>query len=707
MNDRCRVFEDFCETLAEVHRSGDERKSNEPHTEFEEHLAICTECREQWDLHVALEETLTPIARPALSTAFADNLRRSIGRERAQTGRVQTLMRIYWLAACIIAVLVFLSTNVGGAAGGATLAMLLLCFALPTLFLGRVLPVNLFVVILSTMKKPEGRIAVWMLLTGCLFLGAVFGQSVERERPEEWNGLVLGGRFMDRFLPMPAQGQLTSDTWGADNVKPRYIDNGIEDNEWSYWGGNALRGDDGRYHLYICRWREDSEGGHREWPRSIVVHAVSEKPTGPYRVKDTVGPGHNPEVFQLANGRYVIYVINGYYTADALDGPWQAGKFEFDRRDRRIIEGLSNLTFSRREDGSYLMVCRGGGVWFSRTGISPYRQVTDARVYPAVEGRFEDPVVWRTNVQYHLIVNDWLGRIAYYLRSGDGISWKVEPGEAYLPGIAGYEDGTTIDWFKYERIKVLQDQHGRATQAHFAVIDVLKKKDLGSDEHSSKHICIPLTVGRLLTILDHRPITAGTKAIRVKIAAEKGFDPHEGIDLYSLRFGASEEVNFGRGCRPIKAERSGLDLIVTFDGAGNGITDRNFAAKLLGKTSDGQLLFGWARLPWLNYLEPALSARPPVFASTGNGFEISVEVQNFGQVASRSSEVGIVCGKNDDVVKVAGGKIPPLDPFEKTTVALPCGRIFEDGVSYDIRVVITPPGQSPVILERQLVPAPR
>lgn len=114
------------------------------------------------------------------------------------------------------------------------------------------------------------------------------------------------------------------------------------------------------------------------------------------------------------------------------------------------------MTGDRREDGSFLMVCRGGGVWFSKTGITPYNQVTDTRVYPPIDGRFEDPVVWRTHIQYHLIVNDWLGRIAYYLRSKDGIHWKVEPGEAYLPGIARYEDGTVVDWFKHERIKVLQ-----------------------------------------------------------------------------------------------------------------------------------------------------------------------------------------------------------------------------------------------------------
>lgn len=239
-------------------------------------------------------------------------------------------------------------------------------------------------------------------------------QITDRERSKDWDNLIQGGRFMDRFLPMPVQGSLTADTWGAANVRPRYIENGIEDNEWSYWGGNALIDEDGKYHLYVCRWREDATKGHMEWPKSIVVHAVAENSFGPYKVMETIGKGHNPEVFKLKDGRYVIYVINGYYISNDLNGPWEYNQFEFDRRDRRIIEGLSNLTFAKREDGSYLMVCRGGGVWFSKTGISPYMQVTEERVYPPVEGRFEDPLVWKTDIQYHMIVNDWLGRIAFW-----------------------------------------------------------------------------------------------------------------------------------------------------------------------------------------------------------------------------------------------------------------------------------------------------
>lgn len=548
------------------------------------------------------------------------------------------------------------------------------------------------------------RSFVWIviLLTCCVYISDAEALSVDRQRPKEWDDLALGGRFIDRFRPMPIQGELTTETWGADNVLPRYTDNGLEDSQWSYWGGNAKLGTDGKYHLFVCRWLEDSQKGHMEWSRSIVVHAVSDNSFGPYKVIDTVGKGHNPEVFQLADGRYVVYVINGYYIADNVNGPWKHDKFEFNKRQRRIIEGLSNLSFAQREDGSYLMVCRGGGIWFSKTGISPYNQVTDKRVYPPVEGRFEDPVVWRTNIQYHMIVNDWFGRIAFYLRSKDGVYWKVEPGEAYLPGIAKYEDGTNVDWYKYERIKVLQDKHGRATQTHFAVIDVVKLEDKGNDTHSSKHICIPLTVGRLLTILDKDKITADTKTIRVKINAEKDFNPHTDIDIDSLRFGASEEVNFARGSKAIKTKRAGDDLIVTFDASGNGITENNFAAKLLGKSTKGDLLFGYARLPWLTYVAPILSPMPPVITKTEDGFKVTVEVQNFGQVPSKSTPLRIESKSSDQPTSIISGAVPPLKPFHKTTVELKCGKIFKAGKPHDIKIIINPLSLHPVTLQRTI-----
>ncbi|MDB8935983.1 glycoside hydrolase family protein, partial [Parabacteroides merdae] len=254
-----------------------------------------------------------------------------------------------------------------------------------------------------------------LLATACLAPLPLTAQITERERPAEWKHLITGGRYMDRFEAMP-DGTLSGDTWGADSVRPRYIDNGIEHPDISFWGGNILQTPDRKYHLFVCGWPESAPKGHMEWPNSTVYHATGDHLHGPFTIQDTIGKGHNPEAFVLNDGRIVVYVIDGYYIADQVNGPWQYGKFTFNPRDRKIIEGLSNLSFAKRQDGSYLMVCRGGGIWISKDGIAPYEQITDKRVYPPVKGEFEDPVIWRDSLQYHLIVNDWLGRIAFYQR---------------------------------------------------------------------------------------------------------------------------------------------------------------------------------------------------------------------------------------------------------------------------------------------------
>lgn len=527
-------------------------------------------------------------------------------------------------------------------------------------------------------------------LLGVMFLisHSSFSQITERERPAEWKQLVKGARFMDRFLPMKGN-VLSSDTWGADCVLPRYVDNGIEDGIWSYWGGNIRKGEDGKYHLFVCGWLECSPKGHMEWPNSYVFHTVSDNLTGPFKPVRIIGKGHNPEMFRAKDGRYVVYVIDGRYVSDDLNGKWEYGKFDFNARDRRIIEGLSNLSFAQREDSSYVMVCRGGGIWVSRDGLSEYNQLTDKRVYPDVDGRFEDPVIWRDHIQYHLIVNDWLGRIAFYLRSKDGVNWVVDPGEAYMPGIAVHADGQVEDWFKYERLKVYQDKYGRAIQANFAVIDTLKNEDKPFDHHSSKNISIPLNPGLLLTILDEKPITSGTKTIRVKIQAEEGFNPQTDIDVNSLRFGASEEVNYGRGCQVLTTENAGKDLIVTFNGKGNGITKDEFAPKLIGKYKDGRMLYGYARLPYIDYIEPILSARAPVFTESGKGLECTVEVQNFGQVESKKALVEVGYKKEGKTIKVASGMVPALKPYEKTDLLLSARDRLEEGKEYDLIVTLS------------------
>ncbi|MDR2918862.1 MAG: glycoside hydrolase family protein [Tannerella sp.] len=528
---------------------------------------------------------------------------------------------------------------------------------------------------------------LFLLTISLLICHFSFSQVTERERPKEWDQLVKGAKFMDRFLPIKGN-TLSSDTWGAECVLPRYVDNGIEDRIWSYWGGNIKKGEDGKYHLFVCGWLECSPKGHMEWGNSYAFNAVCDNPIGPFKLRNVIGKGHNPEVFQLKDGRYVLYVIDGRYVTNDINGPWEYGKFDFNPRDRKIIEGLSNLSFAQREDGSYVMVCRGGGIWISETGLSEYNQITDRRVYPDVDGRFEDPVIWKDHIQYHMIVNDWYGRIAFYLRSKDGIQWVVDPGEAYVPGIAVHDDGLVEDWFKFERIKMFQDSYGRAIQANFAVIDTLKHEDKPYDKHSSKNIGIPLNPGLLLTIIDQKPITSKTKTIRLRIQAEDGFNPQTDIDILSLRFGASGEVNYGRGCTVQKTENNGNDLLVTFDANGHGITEEEFAPKLIGKYKSGKMLYGYTRLPSVEYIEPILSAREPSFVKANKGSICNIEVQNFGQIASKDASLKVEYLENGRKITMATGKVPALQPYEKKVLNFPCKGTVEEGKTPNMVITI-------------------
>lgn len=506
-------------------------------------------------------------------------------------------------------------------------------------------------------------IAVMVTIISLATTHDVRAQAVERQRPREWDKLIEGARFMDRILPMP-DGRKEKGVWGTAEVSERFVNNGIENPETSFWGGNILKGDDGLYHMFVCGWPENSPKGHMFWPNSTVYHAVSEHLHGPYALRGEVGKGHNPEAFTLDDGRTVIYVIDGYYISDSFDGPWEYRHFEFDTRDRRIIEGLSNLTFTRRDDGSRLMVCRGGGVWISRDGLSPYRQITEQRIYPPVDGEFEDPVVWRDSLQYHLIVNDWLGRIAYYQRSLDGVNWVTEQGEAYMPGVSKHQDGYIEQWFKYERPKVFQDERGRVEQINFAVIDTIKWDDLPNDRHSSKNICLPMNKGLIMEVINTEPIDENTQNIKLLIKGEKGFNPKRVLNLKSLRLGSYTAVNFGGGGKAVSIERRGKDAIVTFDAKESGIDDKEFAPKLIGRNRKGELVFGYAKLPYIDYHPTILSSRRPTYNADKHCIEVIIE--NFGLSTSKVSELEITTTD----AKVFKTTVPAIEPYGSATIQI-------------------------------------
>ena len=430
---------------------------------------------------------------------------------------------------------------------------------------------------------------------------------------------IPGASFRDLILPMPIHKKLSTDTWGTNQVVPRDTSNGMEHPDWSYWGGHPIKGEDKKYHMYITRWPEKAIKGHWEWPNSTVAHVISDTPTGPYHVKEDTaysfyqGLGHNPDITKLNDGSYMLYALINWksylFTSNSIDGPWEVEgtlSVDYDKTktgDSREYQYYRNLSAVHREDGSMLIVSKFGSMMLSTHGIlGPYQILGKTINYNETipekyrKSVYEDPTMWRDEVQYHLLINAFIDKRAIYLRSPDGIHWVFDPGVAYDTTITSYEDGTKTHWYKLERPHVLQDEYGRATHLSLAALDVPKADDLSNDNHNSKNIIIPLTVHKRIKILNKEKIHKDTKNIQILILSEEGFDAQKEVDLSSLRFGASQEVNFGRGSKVLKSKNQGKDLLVVFDGKNNGITEKNFAGKLIGKTKDDELIIGFSKL---------------------------------------------------------------------------------------------------------------
>lgn len=296
---------------------------------------------------------------------------------------------------------------------------------------------------------------------------------------------------------------------------PRDQDNGLEDKAnktYSYWDGRILKAADGKFHMFASRWNQSA--GHNGWFGSSCVHAVSDANVlGPYVDKgpcygDASGQGHNVMASQLPDGRYFILVSETrrpaiIYTSTSLDGPWtkagtittEANGYPVDASSGSNLH--SNTTMWVRPDGSILATSRDGVIMLSTNGIlGPYKvqstSVYDSSIrYPA-GGPPEDPVLWYSGCQYHIVYSYPLDRKSYHLVSPDGIKNWVNVGLAFdaTKPFIKYADGTVNTWNKLERPQVyLEDGHVKYFS--LAAIDVDKGNDVGNDNHNSKVIVLP------------------------------------------------------------------------------------------------------------------------------------------------------------------------------------------------------------------------
>jgi MYXO-CTERM domain-containing protein len=308
--------------------------------------------------------------------------------------------------------------------------------------------------------------------------------------------------LIDYFQPTPIVCPLTSTAWGAASVGPRDTCNGLEDatnKQYQYWDGKILKGADGKYRMYAGQWPQNK--GFADWPSSVIAEAVSDGTViGTYTLSTTTpftGKEQNVTGAVLSDGSYVLLDSLGnngtgnIYTSTSLADPWTSkGQFQISGGSTST-QTTENLTIWANADGSFEIMSRSFQEMVSASNIlGPY---TIKATVPSLQSQgYEDPVIWCSGGQYHLVANDYNARKANHYTSTDGInSWK-SMGLAYDPtsDFVRYTDGTVNHWYKMERAGVVMES-GHVSAFTFAVIDVDKNSDVANDTHGSKIIVVP------------------------------------------------------------------------------------------------------------------------------------------------------------------------------------------------------------------------
>ena len=327
-------------------------------------------------------------------------------------------------------------------------------------------------------------------------------------------------QWMDYFQPTPIIGSLSSTCWGAAQVGKRDQSNGLEDQamkNWNYWDGGIIKDEQtGTYHMFASRWNQAD--GHSGWQYdSHCVHATSTNLIGPYTdngqcFTDNGGMCHNVNAIKLKDGdtsgkKYGITCSGSVagsgrvYGADSLDGPWAyLGDLKLDLNGHTgEYSSGDNFRTILRPDGQY--ECINGLVGLSDNLIGPYKaqmsgKFTDTvpgHIDPSCVNNMEDPYLFYSGTQYHVMYNCWSASKAYFYSSTDGINWKAEDGYAYDPtsNMVRYTDGTINHWKLLERPSVYLE-NGHAVAMTFAAINVPKDQDTGNSGNGSKVIVVPV-----------------------------------------------------------------------------------------------------------------------------------------------------------------------------------------------------------------------
>jgi hypothetical protein len=100
------------------------------------------------------------------------------------------------------------------------------------------------------------------------------------------------------------------------------------------------------------------------------------------------------------------------------------------------------------------------------------------------------------------------------------------------------------------------------------------------------------------------------------------------------------------------------------------------------------ILYRYARLPYIDYIEPILSATIPFFTVRPQSVDLNVKIENFGQTASQETILKLIVDKEGNKVEIGNTRISPLKAYEKTNVQFSSHFFFEKNKEYAFKISI-------------------
>jgi len=311
------------------------------------------------------------------------------------------------------------------------------------------------------------------------------------------------------------------------------LDGGFRLKGYWVWGGCPIKGEDGKFHLFVSRWKKDMPFFIGYVFQSEVVRAVSDTPEGPYKFEEVVLPQrgseywdgmmtHNPTIRKLGD-QYLLYYIGATYDFEKPDipitqhdslntdeqrnlrnqayrtirigmavsssvyGPWERPDEPLldirpDKWDNTVITnpapfiGKNNEIYliyrSNTPNGLRLGLAKSSGIG------EPFVRISENPLFHFDDEHFcEDPFVWWNGTQYEVIMKDLTGNITGEWHAGvhgfsnDGLSWEIADSPKAYSRTVTWENGEFSEQGSFERPQLLFNEKGEPTHIFGAVAD--------------------------------------------------------------------------------------------------------------------------------------------------------------------------------------------------------------------------------------------